>query len=214
MNKQYIDRYLVIDRYLAGDLAENEVVNFEERLVWDQELIEELDLAESLRDGLRATRDETSSKHTATVASSRSVAMSSRLAIAASFAVGMLMTSVFFNQTTSIVSDSNIPTAVIPLDLLRGSNEQEIVVSPDGMMVLMVAAKGGGASYRVVISNRDGAEIIWAQNGLTPGYTDSLAIGLHSALLLPGNYILSVYDSADDTASPIREIPFQTVLAN
>ena len=53
MDTNYIDMHLLTDRYLQGTLADGEKAEFEERLVWDQELIDELDLAERLRDGLR-----------------------------------------------------------------------------------------------------------------------------------------------------------------
>ena len=213
MDRNYIDRYLVIDRYLAGDLAESEVTNFEERLVWDKELIEEIDLAVTLRDGLRASAKETSPDEITAVSPLRRAAASTRLAIAASFAVGALATSVFFNQPAIMAPDNTAPTSVVPLDLLRGNAEQEIAVTPTAMIVLMVAADGDHASYRVAVRKRDNSDIIWTQDGLMPGFTESLAVGVQGALLPPGSYILSVYGSADDTHTLIRDIPFKTVLS-
>ena len=212
MDRNYIDRYLVIDRYLAGDLAESEVTDFEERLVWDKELIEELDLAATLRDGLRASAEQTPAGATPTLSPMRRAMASTRLAIAASFAVGALATSVFFNQPAIMVSDNNASTSVVPLDLLRGSAEQEIAVSPAAMIVLMVAADGDRASYRVSVRQRESSDIIWVQDGLKPGYTESLAVGVQGALLPPGSYILSVYSSDDDSHVLLRDIPFKTVL--
>jgi len=49
MDKQYIRTHLVVDRYLQGALSAREVAEFEERLTWDEELLDELDLAEHLR---------------------------------------------------------------------------------------------------------------------------------------------------------------------
>ena len=53
MDENHIKRHLVVDRYLQGTLSKGEAAEFEERLVWDRELIDELDLAERLRAGLR-----------------------------------------------------------------------------------------------------------------------------------------------------------------
>jgi len=40
MEQKYIGRHLVVDRYLQGTLSVGEVAEFEERLVWDHELID------------------------------------------------------------------------------------------------------------------------------------------------------------------------------
>jgi hypothetical protein len=213
MDRNYIDRYLVIDRYLAGDLAESEATDFEERIVWDKELIEELDLAVKLRDGLRASAKETSSGEVSTESPPHRAVAPTRLAIAASFAVGVLGASLFFNQQAIMGTGNNIPTSVVPLDLLRGNAEQEIAINPGATIVLMVAADGGQANYRVAVRKRDSSEIIWVQSGLSPGYTESLAVGIRGDLLPPGNYTLSVYAVVDDPPTLVRDIPFQTVLA-
>ena len=53
MDRNYIETHLLADRYLQGALTESEQAEFEERLTWDQELIDELDIAEHLREGLK-----------------------------------------------------------------------------------------------------------------------------------------------------------------
>ena len=60
---------------------------------------------------------------------------------------------------------------------------------------------------------RDDSDIIWTQDGLIPGYTESLAVGVQGTLLPPGSYILSVYGAAEGSSTLIREIPFKTVLS-
>ena len=58
MDKKYIERHGMVDRYLQGTLPESEVAGFEERLTWDQELLDEVELAERLRAGLRGATGE------------------------------------------------------------------------------------------------------------------------------------------------------------
>ena len=53
METDYIKMHMVIERYVQGKLSDDEVVAFEERLVWDKALQEEVDLAEAMRDWLR-----------------------------------------------------------------------------------------------------------------------------------------------------------------
>jgi anti-sigma factor RsiW len=211
MNKDYIDRYLVIDRYLAGDLAESEETEFEERLVWDKALIEEVDLASQLRDGLRVSAAETEADAPATASLPRWAKTFPRLAIAASFAVGALTASLLFNQPAVMVAGNSVPTSVVALDMLRGNAEQEIAIDPDAMIVLMVAAGREHASYSVAISKANDPDVIWAQSGLTPGYTESLAVGINGRLLPSGSYVLSVYTGADDARELISTIPFRAV---
>ena len=54
MDSNYIEQHLLIDRYLQGTLKEGENDAFEERMVWDKDLVDEVDLARQLREGLRA----------------------------------------------------------------------------------------------------------------------------------------------------------------
>ena len=213
MDRKYIDSYLVVDRYLAGDLTETETADFEDRLVWDKELVEEIDLVEKLRDGLRASAEATQQS-----APQQSVAVSTgfgagRLALAASFAAGALATSLFFNQTATMVADSGVPTQVVALELLRSNTVQQVVVTPGEMTVLMVSVDDERSSYDVELSERGDSEVIWSQSGLTPGYTASLAIGMDSALLPPGNYMLSVYAQVEGEQTLIQEVPFEAILA-
>ncbi len=58
MDRNYMNLHLVVDRYLQGTLQDDEKTEFEERLLWDEELMDELDLAERLREGLRASAEQ------------------------------------------------------------------------------------------------------------------------------------------------------------
>ena len=58
MEIDYIKSHMVIERYVQGKLTDDEDAEFEERLVWDQELQDEVELAETLRSWLHASAKE------------------------------------------------------------------------------------------------------------------------------------------------------------
>ena len=205
MDRNYIDRYLVVDRFLSGDLTDSEVADFEERLVWDRELIDEVDLAASLREGMRASADAAASAAPAPQPGRPPVF--GRMAIAASFAAGILATSLFFNQALIPVSTDLASTQVVPLELLRSTDMQQIAVDPNGVTVLMVAVGDVSGEFAVELFSEGDSRAIWSQSGLTVGYLASLAVGVPGELLQPDNYVLRVY--AD--AAMVQEIPFKTV---
>lgn len=223
MDKQYIDRYLVIDRYLAGDLADSEQADFEERLVWDQALIEELDLAEKLRDGIRASADQDEPGNTAPRSvPSRGVAWNRPFAMAASFLIGVMATAFLLNQPGVSPGDSNISTTVYPLDVLRGSGAQVVPVDPDGITVLLVAVANPDATYNVNLRASGDRSVIWSKAGMVASFANSVAISIHGSVIPPGEYELSlefVLDPDSGTPPPsassdTRIIPFETVLSN
>ena len=73
MDRNYINQHLLVDRYLNNSLDQAELDAFEERLVWDRELIDEVELAERLRDGLK--RAATLREHATTPASGGLIAV-------------------------------------------------------------------------------------------------------------------------------------------
>jgi len=196
-----MDTHLVTDRYLQGNLTEGEKIEFEERLVWDQELIDELDLAERLRDGLRETLAD--DRYTVRPGPVSLVARLSdalavpRYAAAASFLLAVTLSSGVL--MSPMMTDRNgyefqaMPTEIIPLLVVRGSNVPQVIYSEDTTTVLLIDAIGTYASYRVTIrKDEPGIAPIWAQDRMLPTYLESLAVSMPGDLLTPGRYLLAV----------------------
>lgn len=211
MDRNYIDRYLVVDRYVAGDLTQSESDEFEDRLVWDKELVEEVDIASQLREGLQAVAADTEEPQPVNRAPTTGFLGAGRLALAASFVAGALGTSLVINQMAVTVPDGNMPTQVVALELLRSTTGQEIAVGSGGMTVLMVSVDGSSSSYDVELVSADVADPIWTQSGLVPGYTMSLAVGINNQQIRPGRYSLRVYAEIEGDRTLIQEIPFTSV---
>ena len=116
MDRKYIDMHLVIDRYLQESLAEGEKADFEERLVWDQELIDELDLAERLREGLRMSvaDDKYTARHGNLGIAARLSGLWSvpEYAAAASFLLAVTLTAAMLLLITSAASSRLVTTTL------------------------------------------------------------------------------------------------------
>jgi hypothetical protein len=227
MDEKYIERHLVVDRYLQGSLSGGEVADFEERLTWDQALIDELDLAERLRDGLRQATGEDSS----TVAADRAgigdwlsnLFSVPQYAAAASFALAVTLTAGVllnpFGAGRSTDGFRAIPTEIVPLVVLRGATASPVVFSAGAQLVLLVDVAGSHASYRVTIrSDQPGASPFWTQDGLLPTYLESLAVSLPGGLLEAGPYVLTVEgvstsDDGEKAYGHIQDIAFDSTPA-
>jgi len=227
MDSNYIEQHLLIDRYLQGTLKEGEKDAFEERLVWDQELVDELDLAEHLREGLRAAA--TAREYVAKPRGFNLAAMVAGMfavpqyAAAASFVLAVMLTAgVLLNPFVNTGGSQGYTTAqteIVPLLAVRGASISTINVDENAWTVLLVDVMGNYASYRVTIRKDDpAAEPIWVQDGLTPTYLDALAISMPGDALDAGRYVLSLEgttesDPGDKKYEQIQDIPFETAAA-
>ena len=228
MDRKYIDMHLVVDRYLQGGLAKGELAEFEERLVWDQELIDELDLAERLREGLRESVAD--DKYTASHGNYGIVARLSDLwsvpqyAAAASFLLAVTLTAgVFlspFGPDSDLGGDQVATTEIVPLLVVRGDSAQTIFVNENAWTVLLVDVTGNYDSFRVTVRKDESSEEqMWMQDGLTPTYPDALAIGMPGKALAVGRYVLSLEGVRDaeaggKTYERIQDIAFNTAIAD
>jgi len=225
MEIDYIKTHMIIERYVQGKLGADEEADFEERLVWDKALQEEVELAETLRSWLQASVKESDYQTTASsnVAGWRPwfllqpghaarMWLQPGFAAAASFILGIAITfSVLRNPGTDIEFglDESAPSLVVPLIVTRtaGSDRQEIPVSPGAVTLLLIDVPYLDQRFNVVV--RDGEnEAVWQQDGLSAGYLDAVAVGVPGSAVPPGDYTLSIASVAADFT---QEIPFRTV---
>lgn len=220
-----MDRHLVIDRYLQGTLPNGEVSDFEERLVWDQALMDELDLAEKLRDGLRASAVQPRYSVESGSLMSRIAGLMAvpQFAAAASFMLAVIATTGVllnpFTASTSFVGNQATLTEIVPLYAVRGDTAVPVVVNADAWTVLLVDAPATFPSYRVSITPEvPDATPVWMQEGLSPTYPESVAIGMPGSILTAGNYTLvlegmQVTAAGDTVYEHIQSISFETTIS-
>lgn len=218
MNRSYIDTHLVVDRYLQGELSEEETAEFEERLVWDSALVDEVDLATKLLEGLRAVLDRNESDGSGYRGALDRVVNLFQVpayAAAASFmlAVGMSWVILSNNQPNGETAplDMALPTEIVPLFTTRGTDSSTMIVSEGSWTVILLDAPAGYDKFRVSIHPQDEqSPPVWSGEDLLPTYPDSLALSMPGSVLGEGDYVLLLDGIAVDADNfeRIQTIPF------
>lgn len=216
MEKRYIDTHLLVDRYLQDSLEESELAAFEERLVWDEELVDEVQLASMLRDGLRKTAN--NGEYSLEESPLSRVADFFRVpqyAAAASFLFAVALGIGFLNSPMLSGSDrggsTDVTTDIVPLMALRSSEGPTIYVNAGSWTVLLVDVVGSYERFRATIrQRRNGGTEIWSGDELIPNYLDTISIGMPGHLLPAGQYLLTLEGTAASGSGyeHIQDLPF------
>jgi len=221
MDINYIKMHLVIDRFVQGKLTGDEKAEFEERLIWDNSLREQVDLAETLRAWLRRSGEE--NKHTISEPESSTgrisnIFLAPRYAAAASFVLGALITFTVLDipdADLGFTVDASTPSLVMPLLSTRstGTDIQSIPVARGAITMLLVDVPNPDHIYRVSVRPSGSADPVWTQEGLSVGYLEAIAVGIPGDALPPDTYVISI-ESAGSVAKFKQEISFKTVASD
>lgn len=230
MDRQYIDMHLVTDRYLQDMLSESEKAEFEERLTWDQELIDEVDLAVRLREGLRQAAAEES--HVAKESGRGLLAIlwsEPRYAAAASFMLAVALSALLFTgpfPSPRLPGGTATSTQLVPLAAVRGPEAQQVKMHASSPTILLIDVSNNYSAYRVTITRAgESNEVVWMQDDLQPTYLQMLAIAIPAGFLQSGNYrvgveglkdrvaVVGIMDTGSEveTYEPVAVIPFEAV---
>ena len=218
---KHIEKGLLVERYLRGELSAEDETAFEEVLVASPELLDQLEAAERLQGGLRdLSAVEGASVSVYRDGSVAALFASPRFAMAASFlmAVSVLFAATMYRQNQSLesalASNAAAPTLVQALYTVRsapGDDPVNVVTPTPGSQVVLLVDPGFEPyeTYRgtlLRLSDGADAEAIHQFEGLQPGYEDMLALGLPARLLAPGRYEVRVEGVAEDSAgAPLYE---------
>ncbi len=228
MDKKYMELHLAVDRYLQGALSGSELAAFEERLTWDQGLLDDLELAERFRDELREVATERFDA--VDDARARIVDWLSKLfyipqyAAAAAFALAVALTAGLLVGPLGAGRSPDgfhaTPTQIVPLLAVRGAAAQSVAFDARSQLVLLVDVTGFHTAYRVSVrADRPGASPFWMQDDMQPTHLESLAVGMPGELLEAGRYVLTVEGvsaavEGGKTYEHIQEISFESVPAD
>lgn len=222
MDRQYIRDHSVIERYLRGALTADEEAAFEEAYLGDPAILDELESAERLRQGLQELdnaggleRSRRKRIGLSALASPQYAAAASVLLAASVVLSGMLyrenrdLRSVEFPRTGQL-------TRVTPLFAVRGATPNEITAPAEGELTVLQLDPGLADydRYRAVLERGDGASRaeIWSRSGLLRA---ELAIALPPSALPPGEYQARLDGRMDEWPAErydeISRIPFRIV---
>jgi len=212
MDLDYIAQNLLVERYLQGRLSAEEQAAFEEALLSSEDLLDQLESAELLQQGM----NDVATLEQAQPASARpfwlvSMFNSPRYAMAASFLllVSLGVSSTLLHQLGQRDGSefSITSTQIVPLVSVRGApgnqsvntlriderNEQTVLMLDPGFEQY--------AHYRATVYRlQAGAEPtqVVQVDGLQPGYEEMLALALSSRVLEPGDYQVTIEGWRDE----------------
>jgi len=226
MEHSFIERTDVIDRYVRGTMPPAERSEFEEHFLDCQECLEQLELARSLREGIKVC----AGQPTAHAATRPRVSgwFSWRPAAAAAVAVLLLsaIPSVVFYRSLNgaleretrkaeqLANASLLPPAVYTLSPARGAQVPHAVSIPETPRWILLALELDTSQYhdyRAVL--QDGAgQPVWTSGSLKADAPDALGVAFPSRILHPGYYLLVVEGRRADggyesmTSFPLRAV--------
>lgn len=208
MDMNYINENLVVERYLQGKLSTEESEVFEEAFLASPELLDQLEAAERLQQGLEDLQTvEGGSQRRGNVVFAGSLFHSPRYALAATvvMAVSLVVSGGLYLQNIALsersATGSATPVQIVALETVRGVASDEPfnvlnISEPGGRFVLMVDPGFEPYShFRATITrigNGDTKERVLQLDDLQPGYEEMLALSLSSSLLTPGDYEVRV----------------------
>jgi len=212
MDEKYTNENMLVERYLEGKLTAEQAASFEEQFLSSDELLNELEAAERLGQGLHDVSALENSHVTKKPASNVvSLFQSPRYAMAASFMllVSMGISSVLLQKNAHLSefgSNQAIPTEIIPLVSVRGVAGSEMNTLPLGetpkQFVLMLDPGFETYShYRATVYRLNPAKepaMLWQVDEMLPGYEEMLALSVPSSVLSPGDYEIQLEGWLDE----------------
>ena len=200
MDRQYIRDHQVIERYLSGVLTADEEQAFEEAYLGDQDLLDQVQAAEWLRDGLKALDSAGGLERLRAPARWRHWLRSPQYAAAASvlLAVSLGFSAMLYRDNVDLRESSSSQTSertrLVRLEVTRGGGGGLEIPAPDLDQRTVLQLDAGAVAYdtyRGTVERRDGdrSETIWTRSDLEAEPDgETVLIGVPGRDLQPGDY--------------------------
>lgn len=210
MDRQYIRDHQVIERYLRGTLSPDEERAFEETYVGDPDLVEEIELVERLRQGVKDVGAATIKPQPArrawlsALGSPQWAAAASVLLVVSLVLSGTLYReNLNLRQGDGLLVSATTATRFFQVVTVRGGESESVYDAPgaDDLAIMLVdPGLTAHDTYRAVVSRRsdDGSTTeIWRADR-PPQFQDQLAISMPGRLLTPGEYEIRITGRMND----------------
>ena len=231
MEHSFIERADVIDRYVRGTMPPAERSEFEEHFLDCRECLEQLELARSLREGIKVCAAQPSRAAAHQRRPGFFGWLSWRSAAAAAMAVLLISaipSVVLYRSLESTRTDLDretrkadqlmnaplLPPAVYTLSPTRGAQATRTTKIPDSPRWILLALELDTSQYhdyRAVL--QDGAgQTAWSSGSLKADAPDAIGVALPSRILHPGDYVLVLEGhAADGSFVSAASFPLRTV---
>jgi hypothetical protein len=224
MKHPEIDEHQVVEHYVAGKLTADEEARFEEHYLDCPACTRAIEDAERLRRGLElvAAQDLTRQTIFATVAralrSPLGALLAGLLLVAALLPAGLTWRRVGrldaeLEGLRRELADERRPrinTPVIALAATRAGEQplQRISLAAEPEWIVLAIELGDAAEprYTAALTTAAGT-VVWESPGLEPSYLGTVTLSLHSSLLPPSDYVLSLTGDRQRLRFPLRVGP-------
>jgi hypothetical protein len=234
MDHAFIARYDLIDRYVRGTMAPADRFEFEEHFLDCRECLEQLEIARSLREGVKVCGAQPSAMGASQERPSRTSWFSWRPMPALAAAVLLVSTVpsiVLYRSLDNARTDLDrekrrgdslanapiLPPAVYMLSTTRGVQATHTVKIPESspwILLLLEVDVSEYREYRAVL--KDGAgKTVWTSGKLDAAGPDSMGLTLPSQVLRAGDYVLGLEGrSGDGGYVAVASFPLRAVGGN
>ncbi len=212
MEKDYLEKNLLVERYLRGELSAEEQTAFEEALLSSADLVDQLESAEMLQQGLRdvATLERAHSA-ASTTSWFATLFNSPRYAMAASFvllvSLGMTGTLLYQRDQQPGLEAPVTSTQIVPLVTVRSApgnqpvNTLRVAEGNEQTVLMLDPGFEQYTHYRATIyrleAGNEPARLVQV-DGLQPGYEEMLALSLSPRGWTPGDYEVAIEGWRDE----------------
>jgi hypothetical protein len=229
MDEKYIKENSLVERYLQDKLSTEEREAFEEQFLSSDGLLDELEAAERLQQGLQDLAA-LEKAHAPAKQGSRVMSMfqSPRYAMAASFLllISLGVSSVLLRQNTRLAefdSARALATEIIPLLSVRGAtgsgtlNTVQLGGSAQQFVMMLDPGFETYSHYRATVFLLDPPQepaMLWQVDEMRPGYEEMLALSLPGPVLKPGDFEIQLEGwrdewPADHAFDPVDTLTFR-----
>ena len=225
MDQKYIQENQVVERYLQGKLAPAEAEAYEAYYLTHPEVMDELELAERLKQGLEVVEESgyfgPSRGPAGRISGLFTVLTSPQYAAAASILllVSLTFSSMIYRENLRLTDPAPIAGSASRLELifaLRGAGDvREISAGneSESVVLLLEFASPSYASYRATVTRESdgGSQEVARLAGLERGFQDYLAVSIPGRLMTAGDYEILVEGlGADGDYVDVVRLPFRT----
>lgn len=198
MDRQYIRDNEVIERYLSGALTADEEQAFEEAYLGDPELLDQVQAAERLREGIKELASAGRLERVRPTARWRQWLASPQYAVAASvlLAVSLGFSAMLYRENSTLRQDDllqlSASTQLVPLEAVRGGNTVDVPAPAPNQVTVFQLNAGLDAydTYRGTFTRVGaGPATIWQRDDLVARSDGTILIGpVPARALQPGTY--------------------------
>lgn len=210
MDRKNTQQSELIERYLQGRLSAEEEQAFEEAYLGDPRLLEEVQLAERLRDGFKDAGGAERAPQSERRAAWLDVAGSPRYGLAASFvaAIALVTAGGLFVENRELEeagggAGAAHHTRVLPLISVRGGRGANVVAAPAPGEWTVLLLDTGFADYEVFSAAllRSGSEDEVLRLDDMVASDGTVAFGIPGSVLAPGDYEVRLQGGGRDAAA-------------